>query len=578
LAGGQDSIIEARKPSSTPDQSSEAMLLGHAHNVCAIDVSQDGSWLVSGGWDSQARVWRVGKWETEGVLEGHEGSVWAVIAWSEDKVITACADKLIRIFHPSGKLLKTIKGHTEPVRALCRLPPNHPSGAQFASAGNDSIIKLWTIEGVQVAELYGHESFIYSLTSLPTGEIVSSGEDRTVRVWRDGQCVQTITHPAISVWCVAASPNGDFVTGASDKTVRVFSRASDRFAGAEVQKAFEDSVAASSVPKQQAADGVDTQNLPGPDFLTSKSGTKEGQTAMIKEANGSIGIYQWSLSASEWVSVGTMVDSVGSSGKKVAYGGKEWDYVFDVDIAEGAPPLKLPYNLSQNPYEVAKKFVAENELPVTYLDQVAGFIISNTEGATIGQQAPQEQQQAPGYDAWGSESRYRPGDGNANALPKLLPHKNYLFIKQSNLKPITKKIEDLNNTLITSSKDLALNPTDMSVLKGLIATLDRAVLATADKTAQENGIDIVIKIIATWPAASKMPGLDLLRLIAAAGPVAATYRGSNGENIIELLESTGAFSADSPTNNFMLTIRTLVNLFATKEGLELVGPDLEKVC
>lgn len=56
-----------------------------------------------------------------------------------------------------------------------------------------------------------------------------------------------------------------------------------------------------------------------------------------------------------------MVDAA-ASGKKVDYLGKDYDYVFDVDIEEGKPPLKLPYNLSQNPYEAATKFITDNEL------------------------------------------------------------------------------------------------------------------------------------------------------------------------------------------------------------------------
>lgn len=32
--------------------------------------------------------------------------------------------------------------------------------------------------------LSGHTSFVYSLTVLTNGDIVSGGEDRTVRIWR----------------------------------------------------------------------------------------------------------------------------------------------------------------------------------------------------------------------------------------------------------------------------------------------------------------------------------------------------------------------------------------------------------
>ena len=41
-----------------------------------------------------------------------------------------------------------------------------------------------------------------------------------------------------------------------------------------------------------------------------------------------------------------VVDAVGSDRKQV-YEGKEYDYVFDVDIKDGAPPLKLPYNVTR---------------------------------------------------------------------------------------------------------------------------------------------------------------------------------------------------------------------------------------
>ena len=47
----------------------------------------------------------------------------------------------------------------------------------------------------------------------------------------------------------------------------------------------------------------------------------------------------------QWQKIGDVVDAVGS-GRKQLYQGKEYDYVFDVDVQEGAPPLKLPYNAS----------------------------------------------------------------------------------------------------------------------------------------------------------------------------------------------------------------------------------------
>ncbi len=56
-------------------------------------------------------------------------------------------------------------------------------------------------------------------------------------------------------------------------------------------------------------------------------------------------IHQWEAEQNKWTKIGTVVDAVGS-GRKQLYEGKEYDYVFDVDIQDGAPPLKLPYNAS----------------------------------------------------------------------------------------------------------------------------------------------------------------------------------------------------------------------------------------
>src|SRR4051812_4373985 len=104
--------------------------------------------------------------------------------------------------------------------------------------------------------------------------------------------------------------------------------------------------------------------------------------------------------------------------------GQSYDYVFDVAIEDGAPALKLPFNLSQNPYEAATKFLGDNELPLTYLDQVTNFIVENTKGATLGQGS------GPTVDEFGT-GRYQPGDESAaqqQPKTKLLPQDKYLTL------------------------------------------------------------------------------------------------------------------------------------------------------
>lgn len=83
----------------------------------------------------------------------------------------------------------------------------------------------------------------------------------------DGECVQTLVHPAISVWSVSTMPNGDIVTGCSDGIVRIFSNAEERWAPADQLKAYEEQLASQAVPLQQVGD-VKKDELPGPEALT----------------------------------------------------------------------------------------------------------------------------------------------------------------------------------------------------------------------------------------------------------------------------------------------------------------------
>ncbi|KAL6857373.1 WD40-repeat-containing domain protein [Trichoderma novae-zelandiae] len=573
VSGGKDTIIEVKSPNSVAADNAERLLIGHAHNVCTLDVSPKGTYLVSGGWDGQARVWNLSKWETELMLGGHEGmAVWSVVAIDETTVVTGCADKSIRVFDltrgSGGEVMPAATIYTpDVVRALCRVPKGHPSGADIASASNDGTLRLWKLNGQQVSELHGHESFVYSLASLPSGELVSSGEDRTVRVWKGSECIQTITHPAISVWTVAANAEtGDIITGASDGVARIFTRRPEAVADDATLKEFQDSVKASAIPQQQLG-GINKEKLPGPEFLAAKAGTKEGQVQMIKEGNGNVTAHTWSMAQQQWINVGTVVDAVGSTGKKVDYNGQSYDYVFDVDIEDGKPALKLPYNLSENPYERATKFLNDNELPLSYLDSVANFITENTKGATLGKSAP-----SSGPDPYGTESRYRPGEESQSQTAKvLLPQKEYLTISAAKYKAILNKLSNVNKTMISSGrKDVALNPGEESTLQLAKAALE------SSKAISAPTLNVILKIVTEWPYSDRLAGLDLLRCVARYA-IAAQFKGPLNESLLDIAIASSIPDDFPPNENAaMMGARTVANLFGSADGRSLASSQADK--
>lgn len=146
-------------------------------------------------------------------------------------------------------------------------------------------------------------------------------------------------------------------------------------------------------------------------------GKKEGQVIMVNMGS-TVEAHQWSAASQSWQKIGEVV---GSGKSKQTYEGKEYDYVFDIDIGGGPHGmLKLPYNCTreylfdwlsfdsyffmlENPYDAAEKFLLKHDLPQSFRDQVADFIIKNADNVNMG----------TGYqDPFTGGNRYTPQSSN----------------------------------------------------------------------------------------------------------------------------------------------------------------------
>ncbi|TID31021.1 hypothetical protein CANINC_000382 [Pichia inconspicua] len=506
VCAGNDKLINLTNPQLYFDgninTANEYCLIGHEANICSLDVN--GKFILSASWDCTARVWNKDTGEVVYILKGHENSVWSAkfINGSKDEILTCGADRTVRKWKGS-KQVKCIIAHDDVVRDLIVLP-----NGDFITCSNDTSIKVW--DGVTFetkAILVGHQNFIYSLSLLPNGDLVSCGEDRSIRIWRDNQCIQIIILPCVSVWKVFALSNGDIVSGSSDSIARIFTRESSRYASEIEQTEFMKSLEESSV--SEAVADVNKEKLPGIEALQSKEAKVEGETRAIKTAVGTVELYQWT--DSKWNKIGQLVESSSSSGKqKQFYNGSFYDYVFNIDVEDGKPPLKLPVNVIDNPYEVADKFLADNDLPSSYLQQIVDFILQNADGVKL--------------------------DSPVN-VNSVLPQREYLTFESTDIAKILNAFKKLNSkqnaeNQISDNLETLYNCEDFNAIQ-----------------------DVSMRIIENWEIEDKLLGFDILRAI--------ITKVKPNELLFPILRS----GLDEKTSNIkieMMTIRILINTFAAK--------------
>ncbi|VDN11459.1 unnamed protein product [Dibothriocephalus latus] len=193
---------------------------------------------------------------------------------------------------------------------------------------------------------------------------------------------------------------------------------------------------------------------------------KDGHVSVIRE-DSKLVCYQWSATEDRWLKVGDVVGSAADSAtgsNRTLFEGREYDFVFTVDFEEGQPPVKLPYNKTDDPWFVAQDFLYRHNLPQDYLDTVAKYIIKNAGLAEI---PNQKQQQSTVSDPLTGGGRYLPGDTMAGGSTRertqlpghgdLFPATDYITLESTNVSLLLRKL--------TSFSETAANPLSTRALE-----------------------------------------------------------------------------------------------------------------
>ena len=179
---------------------------GHSREVYALSFNTDGSLLASAGLDSIGRVWDLRTGRTVMILDGHIKDIYA-LDWGADghRILSGSADGFIKCWDLRSvrqtSQIGAHKGNVSDIRwykgSDCLVEPQRDekgdlqprdSGTFVVSSGFDKNVNIFSAgDWALVKTLSGHSGNVLSCdVSGDAKWIVSSGHDRTVKLWGQG--------------------------------------------------------------------------------------------------------------------------------------------------------------------------------------------------------------------------------------------------------------------------------------------------------------------------------------------------------------------------------------------------------
>jgi len=158
-------------------------------------------------------------------LEGHTGPVRAVMVTNDgSRAISASYDSTLKVWDLEiGEHIHTLVGHTGPVNAVAM----NNDVTRAISASDDTTLKVWDLEkGNNIHTLKGHTSSVSDVVIIP-GETwaISASNDKTLKLW-DMETEENIcTLEKHSNWinAVAVTPDGmKAISASNDNTLKLW--------------------------------------------------------------------------------------------------------------------------------------------------------------------------------------------------------------------------------------------------------------------------------------------------------------------------------------------------------------------
>ncbi|KAF8389031.1 hypothetical protein HHK36_025716 [Tetracentron sinense] len=214
------------------------LIRASANKVVCCHFSSDGKLLASGGHDKKAVLWYTDSLKTKTTLEEHSSMITDVrFSPSLPRLATSSFDKTVRVWDADnlGYSLRTFTGHSASVMSLdfhpnkedlicscdgdgemrywsinngscarvfkggatqIRFQPRH---GRYLAAAADNVVSILDVETQACRHsLQGHTKLVHSVCWDPSGELLASVSEDSVRVWtfgsgREGECIHELS-------------------------------------------------------------------------------------------------------------------------------------------------------------------------------------------------------------------------------------------------------------------------------------------------------------------------------------------------------------------------------------------------
>jgi serine/threonine protein kinase len=205
----------------------------HEGNVWAMDVSNDGKYMVFACDNTKVTFWNLQSLRPEGRFEFTHPASMRAAAFSPVGRFLATGDRAstLRVWDWENQIPMELTGHRGAIHSLAF----SPDGKRLASTGSDGSIKEWELRLIDwnrfeplkaSMEMTDHRGPVYGVTFSPDGtKLASAGWDGTVRIWdaMNGTLLKTIAAHDGDVWAVSYGGGGRWVASAgSDAHVKVW--------------------------------------------------------------------------------------------------------------------------------------------------------------------------------------------------------------------------------------------------------------------------------------------------------------------------------------------------------------------